>query len=229
MAEISFSFAELFQKAFGYKTRAFEPKMTLIAGNEDKENPQRKKIGAYGSEYYANALGQEYYMPVKIIYVEDRDKGADTVLPDQRGTVTGSSVSKKVEIYLPFPVISISSKKRIVKTEMTERVGTVKEFISVEDYDIVVRGMAVSISNEFPESDVAALRSLYEINKPVSIKCPLTDIFLLRHNRTGSDKVVITELKFPNNSKSGIKHVCPYELHMVSDAPFSLIEIDKEK
>ncbi len=229
MAEISYSFAELFQKAFGYKTKAFEPKMTLVAGNEDKENPQRKTLGAYGSEYYGNSLGREYFMPVKITYIEERDKGADTALPDQRGTIEGGSVMKKIELYLPFPIVSITGEKKIVQTQMTERVGTVKERIALEDYIITIKGMAISTSNEFPETDVAALRSLYEINAPVSINCPLTDIFLLRHNRTGSDKVVITKLNFPNNKNAGIKHVCPYELTMVSDAPFSLTEIKKEK
>ena len=124
---------------------------------------------------------------------------------------------------LPYPVISISSRKTIIETALTERRGTVKELVNIEDYQIVIKGFIIHPTNEFPENRVTTLRNIFEQNTVLSIKCPLTDIFLLRPDRSGSDQVVIKELKFP--AITGIKNVRPYELHLVSDEPFNLLSI----
>ena len=91
------------------------------------------------------------------------------------------------------------------------------------DYEIVVKGFIIKEGNEFPEQKVTMLRRIYEQQAPVSVKCPLTDIFLLRPDRSGSDQVVLSELKLPG--VTGVKNVWPYELHMISDAPFNLLAI----
>lgn len=214
MAEISLSLAELFEQAFGYKTKAFEPKFGHVTGDGNSLSDRREQ-GANGSPYYAtDAMGREYYMPVTMTY-EERSSLA--------GTGTESGVLRKWN--LPYPVISISSKKTIIETALTERRGTVKELINVEDYEITVKGFIVGNTHELPEQDLAMLRTLYEQNAPVSLACPLTDIFLLRPGRGGSDQVVITELKLP--VLTGIKNVRPYELKIVSDEPFNLRTIDK--
>jgi len=217
MAELSFSIADMFQKSFGYKTKAFNPNMTLISGNGGKDAPGRKSAGSYGSSYYGSGLlGREYFMPVKLSYL-DKSIGA------QYPSADNANNGIKKEWNLPYPVVSISSKKTIIETPLTERRGTVKELINIQDYEIVVKGLIVNTDNEFPEEEVVMLRTIYEQNMPISIQCALTDIFLLRPDRSGSDHVVIRELKFP--VIAGVKHVCPYELHMLSDEAFDLISI----
>jgi hypothetical protein len=68
MAEILFDLSDLFEKAFGYKTRAFVPQFSPVEGNKA---PFRTEQGAQGSPYYAkDILGQEYYMPVTLAYPE---------------------------------------------------------------------------------------------------------------------------------------------------------------
>jgi Domain of unknown function (DUF6046) len=120
-------------------------------------------------------------------------------------------------------VISISGRKTIIETPLTERRGTVKELINIEDYEIVIKGLIINGTNEFPEADVTTLRDVYEQNVALSIECPMTDIFLLRPDRKGSDQVVIKELKFP--AIQGVKHVRPYELRLITDEPYNLISI----
>lgn len=206
MAETSFNLAELFQGAFGYKTHAFEPEFASIAGDIVEQ-------GAHGSPYYAkDRLGTEYYLPVTISYSEDAQS---------EGGAGNSETLKKWD--LPYPVISVTSRKTIIETALTERRGTVKELINIQNYEIIIRGFIISSANEFPESDVTMLRTIYEQNAPLSIQCPLTDIFLLRPDRSGSDQVVLRELKFP--AINGVKNIRPYELHLVSDEPFNLISI----
>ena len=99
-----------------------------------------------------------------------------------------------------------------------------KELINITDYEIVIRGFIIGAGNEFPENEVTALRTVYEKNVALSIQCPLTDIFLLRPDRKGSDKVVITDLVFP--AVTGVKNVRPYELRLVSDEEFNLVNIN---
>ena len=215
MAEISFNLAALFEKTFGYKTHAFDPDFASVTGNK---TPLRVEQGAHGSPYYAkDAIGTEYYLPVTITYPDN------TQLPQETGVVASSSSGILKKWNLPYPVISITSRKTIIETPLTERRGTVKELINIQNYEVVVKGFIIGNTNEFPENEVTTLRTIYEQNVPLSIQCPLTDIFLLRPDRSGSDQVVLSEIKFP--VINGIKNVRPYELHFVSDEPFNLISI----
>ena len=182
----------------------------------------RDEEGVYGSPYYAlNADGREYYLPVTISFpVNVTVSGSNSELRP-----AGPASPKTLQDWnLPNPLISIKNQKKIVETELTERRGTVKEIINMNDYQITVRGVIVNMDgNQFPENDVILLRTLYEQNVPLSIKCPLTDIFLLRPDRSGSDKVVIKSLDFPE--LPGVKNVRQYTLEMVSDEPFNLVDV----
>jgi len=217
MAEISFSLGELFEQTFGYKTKAFDPQFSPV---NSVKAPLRKEQGTQGSSYYAkNVAGAEYYMPVTLTYPDT------SPLPATKAPFSPSNDTLTIlkKWNLPYPVISITSRKTIIETVLTERRGTVKELINIQDYEIVIKGFIIGSNGEFPEGEIATLRTIYEQNVPLSIQCPLTDIFLLRPDRSGSDQVVITTLSFP--PITGVKNVKPYEIRMVSDEPFNLISI----
>lgn len=210
MPELSFDLSSLFQQTFGYRSQAFNPEFSEVIG--DSNTATRRTVeGAYGSPYYAtDQMATEYYLPVKISYSDNAN-----------GSSNQSSGTH--EWQLPHPVISITSRKTIIETPLTERRGTVKELINIQDYEIIIKGFIIGATHEFPEKEVTMLRTVYEQNTALSIKCPLTDIFLVRPDRKGSDQVVIKELKFL--PVTGVKNVRPYELHLVSDEPFNLISI----
>ena len=98
-----------------------------------------------------------------------------------------------------------------------------KELINIQDYKITITGFLIAGTNDFPEAQVTALRNLWEQSTPITIKCPMTDIFLLRPDRSGSDQVVIVD--FDVTTKKGVKNVVDYKLELVSDEPFNLIDI----
>ncbi len=219
MADISFSLSDLFQQTFGYKTQAFDPD---FSSGENEMLHTRQGQGSFGSPLYAeDAFGMEYFMPVTITYPDT------TALPETPNGIPFSAGTETLTILkkwnLPYPVVSINSRKTVIETPLTERRGTVKEMVNIQDYEIIVKGFIVGKPNSFPEEDLVTLRTVYEQNTPVAIRCPITDIFLLRPGRNGSDQVVITDLRFP--SLTGVKNVRPYELRMISDEPFNLISI----
>lgn len=201
MVELSFSIYDIVGRQLN---QGFEPEFTKL--------PTRRAYGdVAGSPYYAkDEYGREYYLPVTMSYTESSDTG-----------VGDDSVSLVKEVVLPYPVLSYDSRKRIVETPLTERNSTVKEYINTDGWAIRIRGYAVGKNNEYPEEQLQALIRLYELNKPLEIKNVITDMLLVKPEST--DNVVITSFRLLENK--GVKNIREYEMMLVSDAPFSLIDI----
>jgi len=161
--------------------------------------------GVYGSPYYAkNILGQAVYLPVTVIYT--------------------NSSNAPVTYQLPNTVIEIDVAKHVVDTEVTERNGIVSELINTGAYKINIKGFLINrLSNELPESDLINMRNFFECNLPVTIQNVMTDIYLKRPDNLGNCLVTIRRKRIPYSV--GVKHVKAYELELMSEAPFSLIEI----
>lgn len=195
MPDVSLSIAEIFEQAFGYKSSAFEPKFKQLPYAVYEDEPYNKRSSANGQPLVSrDNLGREYYMPVGL---------------------------GKVELH--HPVIQVTSKKNIVETPLVERQGTVKELISIEDWEISIRGLIIDPNNQYPEDDIKKLVDLFYRNEAVEIENAITDIMLKRAERKGNNMVVINELNFPE--VRGVMNVRPYELKLVSDTPFDLTEI----
>ena len=159
----------------------------------DFEQPEAQPgRAALGSPYYGvDALGRTYYMPVNLGGME-----------------------------LPHPFMSIRGSKNIVETEMTERPGTVKEFINIGDWNIVIRGFIISKGQTFPEETIDQLKELYLRTEALEIGSVLSDIFLVSPERDGYDRAVIYDLSFP--PAPGAENVRAYEMLLKSDHPFDL-------
>jgi len=110
-------------------------------------------------------------------------------------------------------VISITAKKTIVETPLVGRKGSVKELISIDDYEIKL--MIVFSGDDYPEYDVLDLVTLWEINESVNMNCAVTDYFLQEDN-----KVVIKTLDFP--AMEGNEDMQVIILTLLSDKNFEL-------
>ena len=117
-------------------------------------------------------------------------------------------------IEIPNAVISIRGKKTIVETPMVGRKGTVKELISVDDYEIKIAGVA--LDNDFPDRQISELNELYNVNESITLKCALTDIFL-----DEEDKVVIKSMDFAE--MRGCETAQVFTMELVTDRSFELI------
>lgn len=119
------------------------------------------------------------------------------------------------DVEIPAAVISMTGKKSIVKTALTEHRGTVKELISVDDYDISIIGTLYNSDHRYPEEEIAQVRDLYSRNESVKLISALSDLLLEQ-----DDMVVIESIKFPETA--GNEEMQVVELTCVSDAPFEL-------
>jgi hypothetical protein len=203
MASQNFDIASLFERAFGYKqglpfdsSKIVPPQYLETTPYENVPQTDESEFSKFRQmrlQLGGNVLGQPLFMPVGF----DVD-GELVLLPNE-------------------PTLQVSVKKIVVKTQLvgSKRDGMVKELISLDDYEIVLRGIAISTTSKkvFPEDDIYKIHELFLKNKSVSIISGLTALL-------GINKVVIESFDLP--TMIGIQHAQAYELKMVSDADFQL-------
>lgn len=117
-------------------------------------------------------------------------------------------------IEIPNACVSLRCKKNIVDTSMVGRRGSVKELISIGDYDIDLVG--VLIDEDYPDRQIGELKKLYTKNEAVKMVCALTDIFL-----DEDDRVVIKSLDLP--MVKGVENAQAFQMSLVSDRDFELV------
>src|SRR5690242_2576505 len=85
------------------------------------------KIARRGTDLYDNdVFGREFFMPLWL------------------GTDDHSLVA------LPYSIIRAESKKHIIETPLTERMGTVKELVTIENYKFSVKGLLIDADGNWP-------------------------------------------------------------------------------
>lgn len=73
------------------------------------------------------------------------------------------------DVRLQSVLIVANQAKNVIKTPISGRDGTVKEYISAGDFVISVSGQIVSESNTYPELEVENFRSVMEANASLSV------------------------------------------------------------
>jgi len=140
------------------------------------------------------------------------------------GTALSENI-KGVEVFLPITLknsehsikiacatVRINGSKTVVRTPVSERVGTVKEVFNVGDYKIEVKGVLIAEREmAVPDNDMSVLRWLYESTEPIVMENALTDLFLDQ-----SKYVCITDLDFPEVQGKTLRHR-PFTMSLESD------------
>jgi hypothetical protein len=197
--------AELFQKTFGRK-----PYVVPGISNTESNPSQAYKIDT-------GITKQEQEFTAKGSLIKEQYRGIEILLPirfyDEAALL----------MYLPYCVISVSTRKTMIETALSERTGTVKEQFNIEDYVFNIKGFLINEGRAFPEEEIALLNTLYKTLKAVTIENALTNIFLTDPQLTPSEqkRVVIYDFNLPE-VQGGRVHVKPFTMMVKSDTVFTL-------
>ncbi len=113
------------------------------------------------------------------------------------------------------PLISWSFRNNIVKTVTAggKRRGTVKEFISADDYYIDIKGICIKQdnSNSFPTEQVELIKKISEVDEAIKIENDILQIF-------GIYNVVVESASYAD--MQGIQGAQFYNIKLISDTGF---------
>lgn len=112
------------------------------------------------------------------------------------------------------PLVSVSQKKNIIKSEVTNRPGSVKEYISLDDYEIKIIGLLCNHNgNALPFDKIEDLNNLLKSNQALEVESKLL-------NACGIFNIVVNNFEFKATGK--FINVMPYEISAWSDNPIEL-------
>lgn len=112
-------------------------------------------------------------------------------------------------------LFNVTQTKNIVKTQISGRKGTIKEYIGEGDYSIQIRGMIQGRNGIYPLREVKNLYEFLTLPSELPIESPyLNDIFDIKY-------VVVESFDFPQNEASISQQF--FTINCSSDKPFDII------
>jgi hypothetical protein len=108
---------------------------------------------------------------------------------------------------------TVTQAKKIIKTEIQGRDGTVKEYIGMDDYQVNINGIIAGENRVYPKSIVLQLKAV--LDAPVSI--PIYSDFL---NNLGIFSVVVNDYTLPQVAGGYSKQ--DFSINAISDAPIEI-------
>ena len=194
---------EIVLKGFGLQ--AF--KRTFYSVRQDAEGQDENAPDPVPTTY----LGTPVFCNLELIPGRYVNKDGDKI--DYAGGV--GSENFRIDTVL----IDVSQQKQIIKTPIQGVSGTVKEYISMGDYQVKVRGALVDQSAQrYPQEQAQQLREFLEVEDSIAIASRfLNDIFEVH-------KLVIESFSFPQ--VEGFQNVQLFEFSAISDDPIELTVIN---
>lgn len=194
---------EIVLKGFGLQ--AF--KRTFYSVRQDAEGQDENAPDPVPTTY----LGTPVFCNLELVPGRYVNKDGDKI--DYAGGV--GSENFRIDTVL----IDVSQQKQIIKTPIQGVSGTVKEYISMGDYQVKVRGALVDQSAQrYPQEQAQQLREFLEVEDSIGIASRfLNDIFEVH-------KLVIESFSFPQ--VEGFQNVQLFEFSAISDDPIELTVIN---
>lgn len=157
---------------------------------------------------YVSYLGTPVWSPLEFL------KTSGTSLDNSRG-VGEANGNSEVFLRVDTTLITVSQPKIIVKTPIAGRNGTVKEYISDDDFMIEIAGAIVSpYPNVFPREEVSLLLELLSLPKQIPIACEFLQLF-------GIDSIVVEDKRV--SQRMGSRNEVPFSIYAISDLAEEII------
>ena len=138
-----------------------------------------------------------------------------TNLVIEAGEYTDDFGNRKTFPKLTFDTVlmTIAQSKNIVKTTLQGRPGTVKEYISLGDFEVTINGIICGDNGVYPRDDVANLKDMF--NSPLSLT--VTSWWLQIWD---VDQIVVDSFEVPQIA--GGYSYQPFSINALSDYPVEL-------
>lgn len=154
---------------------------------------------------FTSALGTPVYSTLE--FLKDN---SGTSLDNSLGV--GAQSTSDTLLRLDTVLFVVTGTKNVIKTPIVGRNGTVKEYISMGDYQINCKGSIVSSElNVYPRNEVSLLIQILTLAKPISIACEFLGLF-------GIDNIII-DPEFSISEKLGSRNEVLFEFNAISDFP----------
>ena len=200
-----FNIIDLYQRVFGYKGIPYP------AGDLSPNLDPRGKVNALISgTKFSDQSGAIEPFQLQGDFNPNSDNGVRLFMPIK---LDGIQLQNE-------PLVELRGKNMIKRTELTgehregvtNKRGTVKELINIDDYKITIRGIVINDeSEEYPEAAMRQIRKIVEARRSVSIECQLTNIFNIT-------LMAIEDHSYP--AVPGLQHAQGYEIVGDSDEDF---------
>lgn len=117
-------------------------------------------------------------------------------------------------IQLDTVIIAVSQAKRVIKTPVQGKNGTIKEYVSDGDYMVTVNGvMTTRITDKYPSDEVEAFIKLMKVPEALEFASEFVDRF-------GSFNLVVEDYSLPQ--VEGMRNSQPFTISMVTDNTIEL-------
>jgi hypothetical protein len=123
------------------------------------------------------------------------------------------------EFHIENVILEVRRNKKIVHNKLTGRDGSLKEFISGEDYLVTVNGLLAGEGNKFPYEEVAELVNILNADTALEVESEYLGLFL-----DEDYDLVVQDYRMPQ--RRGFRNLQPFTINLVSDRPVNLNEID---
>jgi hypothetical protein len=94
-----------------------------------------------------------------------------TFLAGRYETNTKGVYKEWLELKYAAVLITVTQAKKIIKTEIQGRDGTVKEYIGMDDYVVQVNGVITGSNGQHPADEIANLNKMLVAPIPVDVAC----------------------------------------------------------
>lgn len=186
--------ADMLRVAFGYKRLAYGPVPNTTRFNRSRyDNLQGMD---FQFEQRSSLLNTPIIMPLKVQVSAKGDPVEYFNFPNE-------------------PIVEIRGSKHIVKTKIDGQDGEFKQLWSMDDYQVIIRGIAVDDTTEenYPENIVRQLRKVFELRNHLEVVGPIFTLFNIKYISFESFELV---------PQPGEQSMVPYQFSALSDKEYKL-------
>lgn len=128
-------------------------------------------------------------------------------------TKSDGTTQSFTDVNLYSCLINVAQSKIIVKTQRTGANGSVKEYVGMDDYHVIITGQITGSNGVYPTEDVLALRRMLEC--PVAI-----DVINTHLQNHGIYQVIVDSYEIPE-TEGGISFQS-FSINLLQDSPVEL-------